>query len=99
MSRPWEWCRVRGCEHRIRWARVNGASRPFEWEDRPPFTPEAADALVLINGQAFTPRAAIEHFQFSREITEAKARELVAGYPFHRLHRHSPDELANLTTA
>ncbi|MCM0619812.1 hypothetical protein [Nocardioides bruguierae] len=97
--RSWEWCRVPGCDQRIRWARVNDRPRAFEWEDRPPFTPEAGDALVLVNGQAFTPREAIEHYQVRLEITEAAARELVSGYPFHRLHQHTRDEIAAITSS
>lgn len=83
------WCREPGCETKLRFATRNGRTFPYEWDDRAPFSIEATGTHVLIDGTAWTPREAIEHFQTRGEgRSEDAARELVAGYPFHRPHWH-----------
>jgi len=96
-KKPWTWCRDKGCETQLIFARRYGTTQvlPYEYQDRAPFSIEATGAHVLIDGTSFTPREAIEHFQTSGEgRSEAAARELVEGYPFHRPHFHdlSPTE-------
>lgn len=83
-------CRVDGCDMRVILAR-RAQSRhwlAFEAQDRPPFTELAAGCWVLVDGVAWKPRDLIEQMQASYEVAEPRARELVAGYPFHRLHTH-----------
>jgi hypothetical protein len=87
-KKPWTWCREIGCDTKIIFAARNGRALPYEHTDRAPFSIEATGAHVLISGQTFTPREAIEDFQTRLGIAEDKARELVSGYPFHRLHLH-----------
>lgn len=92
MSRrkTWLWCREPGCDTKIRFATRNGRRRPYEHQDRPAFSVEATGAHVLIADHAMTPAEAIEHFRVRFEVSEAKARDLVEGYPFHRPHHHEP---------
>lgn len=92
--KPWIWCNVPGCDTKLIFARragtpENGPRFPYEYADRAPFSIEATGCHVLIDGTAWTPREAIEHFQTRGEgRTEEAARELVSGYPFHRPHFH-----------
>ena len=87
--RPWSWCREDDCDTKIIFATHEGRRLPYEYADREPFAVEATGAHVLVSGQAFTPREAIEDFMVRLCISEDSARELVSGYPFHRPHRHS----------
>lgn len=43
--------------------------------------------VVLVGKQVWEPLALIDHFRVTRETTEAAARDLANGYPWHRLHR------------
>lgn len=86
--RPWSWCREPSCDTKIVFASHNGRRLPYEYADREPFSVEATGAHVLVSGQAFTPREAIEDFRIRFGISEDKARELLAGYPWHRVHAH-----------
>ncbi|GAA1138661.1 hypothetical protein [Nocardioides aquiterrae] len=92
-KKPWAWCNRPGCETKLIFARRAGAPadakrRPYEWEDRAPFSDLAVGCHVIVAGEAFTPRELIEHFQVtSGGMPEDKARELVSGYPWHRPHR------------
>lgn len=82
---PWTWCNRVGCDTKLLFARRNGRTLPYDYDDRPPFSEPGLQ--VLIDGIAFTPLEAIEHYQTLGEgRTEEKARELVAGHPFHRPH-------------
>lgn len=89
-GRTWVWCRESGCDTKLIFATRNGTRRPYEHTDRPPFSVEATGCHVIVAGQAFTPREAIEHFAIRFEVPEDKARDLVEGYPFHRPHTHDP---------
>lgn len=83
----------RDCDTQIVFA-VRAGTRswvPLEAVDRPPFSDEATGCLVVIGGQAWVPRDLIEDFQARAEISEASAREVVSGYPFHRPHHHRED--------
>lgn len=90
---PWFWCNRAGCETRLIFARragtgAQGRRYPYEWDDVEPFALASTGAHVLVAGEAFTPTELIEHFQVtSGGMPEDKARELVAGYPWHRPHR------------
>lgn len=99
MSRPSEprWCREDDCGVKVILARraFTGAWAAYEAQDRPPYSQESAGCHVLINGQAWKPLDLIEDFQTRFEVAEPKARELVAGYPFHRLHSHHEKESTN----
>lgn len=83
-------CREPGCDVRIHFARsqTTGRNVPLEVRDRPPFTQEATGALVVVSGQAWRPLDLMEHFRVRNGIDESKARDLVAGYPHHRIHSH-----------
>lgn len=86
--KPWTWCNQPGCETKLRFARRNGRVLPYEYDDRAPFSLEAAGCHVIVDGEAWTPREAIEHFQTRGEgRSEDAARVLVSGYPFHRPHQ------------
>lgn len=89
--RPWSWCREDDCDTKIIFATRNGRRLPYEYADREPFSVEATGAHVLVSGQAFTPREAIEHFRVRFAIPEEKARNLLDGYPWHRRHTHPAD--------
>lgn len=83
----------RDCPVRIIFATRDGRRLPYEAETREPFTDAAFGCHVLIGDQAMTLREAIDHVQVRFEVSEAKARDLVAGYPAHRPHFHArPDE-------
>lgn len=88
--RSWSWCREDDCDTKIIFATRDGRRLPYEYADRQPFSVEATGAHVLVSGQAFTPREAIEHFRVRFAIPEEKARDLLEGYPWHRRHTH-PD--------
>ena len=61
----------------------------FEARDRAPFTPEAAGCRVIVaDRQAWRPADLVEDYMVRHEITEAAAKEIVSGFPFHRLHVH-----------
>lgn len=94
MTRPSEprWCRDDGCDIKVILARraFTGTWAAYEATDRPPFSMEAAGCHVVVAGQAWKPADLIEDFMTRYEISEAKARELVEGYPFHRPHFHEP---------
>lgn len=90
-NRPWVWCREIGCETKLIFATRNGRLLPYEHADQPPFSDQSVGAHVLVAGQAFTPREAIEDFQVRLAIDSEKARDLVSGYPFHRLHLHDKE--------
>lgn len=92
-NRTWVWCREAGCDTKLIFATRNGRLLPYEHADRAPFSLEATGCHVLIAGQAMTPAEAIEHFQVrAGGLPDEKARELVSGYPFHRLHLHDKDQ-------
>lgn len=90
MGSPMEprWCRD-GCGVRIilgrsperRWV-------PLEARDRRADTDEAVGCRVVVDGTAWNPTDLVEHFMARFEISEPKARELVADYPHHRPHFH-----------
>jgi hypothetical protein len=85
-KKPWAWCR-NGCDTKLIFASRDGRLVPYEYADRAPFSDTAVGCHVLIDGVALTPREAIEHFQTRGEgRSEAAARELVSGYPWHRAH-------------
>ncbi|MDF9717377.1 hypothetical protein [Nocardioides sp. ChNu-99] len=75
---------------RIHFAKHHATGRavPLEVKDRPPFTQEATGALVVVADQAWRVEPLVQHFMARFEVTEPKARELVAGYPHHRVHTH-----------
>ncbi len=89
---PWTFCNRPGCETKLIFARRAGTSttagrRPYEYDDLPPFALQSTGAHVVIGGEAWTPGELIEHYQVaSGGMPEAKARELVSGYPWHRPH-------------
>lgn len=94
-KKPWAWCRATGCEAKLIFATRDQRTVPYEYTDLTPFSIEATGCHVLIDGVAFTPREALEHFQTRGEgRSEDTARELVSGYPFHRPHRCERDESA-----
>jgi hypothetical protein len=88
MSRPPQWCR--SCDTRIVFAARPGTDQkvPYEAQDRTAFSPEAAGCDVIVAGQAWLPQDLIQDFRVRFETSEDKARDLVAGYPFHRAHTH-----------
>lgn len=94
-AKPWAWCREPGCDTKLIFAtRYSGTARArlvaYEYADQEPFSAKAAGCHVIVAGQAMPPLEAIEDFQTRLEISTEKARELVAGYPFHRPHFHRP---------
>lgn len=95
MPRPSEprWCREKPCDVKVILARRALTDRwaCFEADDQPPFSAASAGCLVIVAGQAWKPLDLIEDFQTRFEITESAARELVAGYPFHRPHHHEKE--------
>lgn len=96
-KKPWSWCNRTGCDTKLLFASRHGRTLPYEYQDRAPFSEPGLH--VLIEGTAFTPLEAIEQFQTRGEgRTEEKARELVAGYPFHRPHRCDPAPTQTDTT-
>ena len=58
----------------------------FEATDRNPASDESIGCWVLVGTQAWAPSDLVEHIHVTREITEERARELAAGYPWHRPH-------------
>lgn len=88
--KPWRHCNRDGCEARLIFATHNHRTLPYEYDDRAPFSLEAAGCHVLVGGEAWLPLELIEDFQTRLGIPESKARELVTGYPFHRPHRCEP---------
>lgn len=65
----------------------------FEARDRVPFSAEAAGARVIVaDRQAWRPTDLIEDYRVRHELTESAARELVSGFPFHRIHTHLPEK-------
>jgi hypothetical protein len=97
---PWMVCNRPGCDTRLVFARRAGTSPgspryPYEWDDLPPFSDRAAGCHVIVAGEAFTPTELIEHYQVrAGGLPDAKARELVSGYPWRRPHRcdNNPSE-------
>lgn len=95
-KKPWVWCRETGCDTKLIFAtRYPGTPSarlvPYEYADRAPFSLESTGCHVIIAGQqSMTPGEAIEDFKVRLGISDEKARELVAGYPFHRPHFHEP---------
>lgn len=87
-------CDHDGCDVRLIFARRAGTSRvvPLEATDRPPWTAEAAGALVVISGQAWRPVELVEDFRSRQPVSDERARELVAGYPWHRPHHHEEND-------
>lgn len=88
-SRP---CNQTDCDVKVVLAaRVpSGKWAPYESTDKPAFTPESAGCHVILHRQAWRPPDLVEHFMVRHEISEHAARELVAGYPWHRPHFHDP---------
>lgn len=86
-------CRDEGCDVRVILARRMPSNRwaAYEADDQPPFTERSAGCHVLVSGQAWAPLDLIEDFRVRHELTETAARDLVAGYPFHRPHFHPRD--------
>lgn len=83
----------RECPTRIVFASRNGRRLPYEADAREPFTDRATGCHVVVGEQAMTLTEAIEHVRTRFEVSEAKARDTVAGYPAHRPHFHArPDE-------
>jgi hypothetical protein len=82
----------RGDNHRV-WIALEAA-------EQTPFT--VPGCWVLVSGQAWTPRDLVEHFRVRFETTESHARELAAGYAWHRAHHHdthdSPTSTDTVTT-
>lgn len=64
----------------------------FEARDLAPFSIEAAGSRVLVGRQAWKPADLIEDYHVRLEITEAAARELISGFPWHRHHHHEEKE-------
>lgn len=86
---PWVFCRSENCDAKLIFARRAGtvSRRPYEYDDLPPFALQSTGAHVVIGGEAWTPGDLIEHYQVtSGGMPEAKARELVSGFPWHRPH-------------
>lgn len=83
------YCNRPGCVARIILAKIVPSGRwlPFEAADQLPFSDAALGCHVLLNNEAWRPRDLIEDFQVRFETTEDKARELLHGYPWHRMHR------------
>lgn len=88
-----QWCNHDGCPVQVVFARLgpNGPWAAFEARDREPFSDEAVGARVLLSRVAWRPADAIEDFQVRFEIGENQAREIVSGFPFHRIHTHRDD--------
>lgn len=61
----------------------------FEAVDQPAFSDHAVGARVFVaDRQAWRPVDLVEDVMVRRELTEEAARELVAGFPFRRIHTH-----------
>lgn len=88
------WCREESCDTRIIFARHAGTQKwvPFEYADQVPFSDAAVNSMVIVAGEAWSPRDLIQDFRTRFEIGEESARELVSGYPWHRPHFHEPSE-------
>lgn len=98
------YCNRTGCTMRIILAQVVTTGRwlPFEATDRAPFSDAATGCHVLLNNEAWRPADLIEDFRVRFETTEAKARDLLNGYPWHRMHRcdtSGPDLFAGAVDA
>ena len=70
---------------------------PERWVayDAQALDPDAADVTrchVLVGSRAARRRDLVERFAVERELGEARARDLVAGYPHHRRHFHPTDD-------
>jgi len=94
---PWatpRTCREDGCDVRIILARraQTRSWLAFEAQDRTPFTPAAVGCWVLVDGLAWRPLDLIDQMQADYSITEGRARDLVSGYPWHRVHTHKHDD-------
>lgn len=59
----------------------------FEATDRNPTSIAAVGCWVLVGAQAWRPHELVEHIHVTQEISAESARDLVNGYPWHRLHR------------
>lgn len=86
------------CGAPIRFAR--DAINPTRWRvleaaDREPWSTDAAGSMVLTSGHAWRPHDLVEHWMVRHELTESAARELVSGFPWHRLHAHPTHEEEN----
>lgn len=89
------WCNQPGCQTKVILARRAGEEGkwvPLEAADQPAFSELSAGCLVVVDNVAWRPLDLIEHFQTRFEIAEDKARDLVRGYPFHRIHGHRLEE-------
>lgn len=65
----------------------------FEARDREPFSTGAVDCRVIVGDrQAWKPADLVEDYMVRHEITESAARELVSGFPWHRIHAHEHTE-------
>lgn len=65
----------------------------FEAQDRAPFSDAAVGCRVLVaDKQAWRPQDLVEDYRMRLEITEDSAREIVGGFPFHRVHAHDRQE-------
>ncbi|WP_372733583.1 hypothetical protein [Nocardioides sp.] len=86
--------RCNTCDTKIIFAKRVGTDRyvPLEAQDRRPFADESAGCLVYLASEAWKPADLIEHFQTRFEVSEDSARELVCGYPWHRIHLHDHEE-------
>lgn len=66
--------------------------RAFEAAERIPWSNESAGCYVIIHGQAWRPIDYVEDVRVRNELTEEKAKELAAGWPWHRPHFHPKTE-------
>lgn len=68
----------------------------LEARDREPFSNEAVGCRVLVaDRQAWRPQDLIEDYRVRHELSEEAAREIVSGFPFHRIHHHERPEDAS----
>lgn len=88
------WCREPGCDTKVILAQRMPEGRwvALEAADRPPFSDLAVGCLVVVARQAWRPADLTEDFMTRLEISEAAARDLVSGYPFHRPHHHEKED-------
>lgn len=97
-KKPWVWCRETGCDTKLIFATRDagtGTARlvPYEYADQDPDSTAAASCHVIVNGVAFTPAEAIEHFMTrGTGRSEEAARALAHGFPFHLPHAHARPE-------
>ena len=91
------YCREPGCSTEVVFAVLAPTRRGatprwgcFEARDLTPFGPEVTpDVRVIVSGsQAWKPADLIEDYQVRHELPTDRARDLVAGYPFHHRHIH-----------